>query len=226
MTSHPSVLGRTLAGLGALTLFAAAPLAAQVCVGTPSQNSVAFARDQFSIGNANGAAGSLVGSRFAGSLEANARSISSDVSGFGARLGVNGIFGASRVTICPGVTLGFTRDTWEPGAGVSTSINTAALGAGVGAGFTQELGAGVAISPFARLGFGFNLTVYDLDAPNAETDVTGDTLSGVTFDYGAIVQWRYLYGGLVSSRAPGETDAPTALRILVGFTFREREGGR
>jgi hypothetical protein len=105
---------------------------------------------------------------------------------------------------------------------VSTTINTVALGAGIGAGLTQEVGAGVAISPFVRLGYGFNLTVYDVDATGAETDVTGDTLSGVTIDYGAIAHWRYVFGGLVSSRAPGQTGAPVAMRIILGVTFSER----
>lgn len=219
----PSVRDRVLLALGAVTLLAASPLGAQVCVGTPSRSSIAYGYDKYSVGNANGGTASLVGSRFAASLGGNIRSISSDVSGFSGQLGLHGIIGASRFTICPGLTLGYTRDTWDPRAGLSASINMAAVNPGVGVGFEQEVGGGVSVSPFARVGFGYNLVVYDLSATNSETDVTGDTLSGVTIEYGAIAQYGRFFGGFATSRLPGQEGRnPNALRVILGATFSER----
>jgi hypothetical protein len=213
---------RALLALGAAALLVAVPVGAQVCVGTPSQSSIAYGFDKFSVGSANGGSASLVGSRFAASLGGSYRSIGSTVSGFGGGLGLNGIIGASKFTICPGLTLGVTRDTWDPRAGLSSTINTVALGGGIGVGYSQEVGP-VAVSPFVRVGYGFNLAVYQLSATNAETDVTGDTLSGVVMDYGVIGQYKRFYGGFAASRLPGQEGSnPNAVRLILGVTFRDR----
>jgi hypothetical protein len=213
---------RALLACGATMLLGAAPLGAQVCVGTPSQSSIAYGFDKYSVGSANGGTASLVGSHFAASLGGSYRSINSTVSGFGGLLGLHGIIGASKLTICPGIAIGFTRDTWDPRAGLSTTINTAAAGLGVGVGYEQEVGP-VAISPFARVGYGYNLVVYDLTATNATTDVTGDTLSGLTMDYGVIAQYRRFFAGFSATRLPGQEGSnPNAVRAILGVTFSER----
>jgi hypothetical protein len=199
------------------------PLQAQICNGTPSTGSVEYNYEQRSVGSSNGVMGTLVGTHVGASALVRFRSITTNLAGQEGQVRVHGIFGSPRFKVCPGVRIGLVHDVWDARSDLSLTSNTLTLGAGIGAGYEQPVYRGIYVIPFGMVGYGFNAVMYDLKATNAQTDVTGDTLSGVIADYGAIAHYRYVYAGYVGTRAPGSDKArPSTSRFVIGVTFSDR----
>lgn len=198
-------------------------LQAQVCGGTPSTSSIAYSYEQLSVGSSNGVTAGLVGGRFAAVIDGRYRSISSGHTGMEGVLHLNGVFGTSRLSVCPGLRLGVVHDTWDVRTGLTVTSNEIVTGAGVGIGYEQPVYKELTVAPFAHVGYGFNALVFSIAATNATTDVTGDTLSGLIADYGVVLQYRRFYAAYSASRSPGqERNNPRAARFIVGVAFSDR----
>jgi len=196
---------------------------AQVCYGTPNTSNVSYSFEQLSVGSSNGGTAALVGRRFAAAIDGRYRSIASDRTGLGGSLRLSPVLGGSRLSICPGIRIGLIRDTWDVRSGLTATSNTIGAGAGVNVGYEFMINDDFSIAPFGGVGFGFNALVYQLDVTNSETDVTGDTLSGLTADYGVMVQYSRFYAGFIGNRAPGSGGPnPSAVRYVIGLSFGDR----
>ena len=211
-----------LALIAAITS-SAPSLGAQICSGTPAISNVQFNYDQLAVGNSYGGVGTLVGQKFASGLALTYRNITPNLTGFEGQLRFSGIVGSSRFKVCPGVRLGYARDTWDVRSGLSVTTNLIGLGAGVGVGYEQPIVKGLYLIPYANVGYGFNLTLFNVAATNASTNVTADTVSGLTVEYGVLAHYRFVFAGWAASRAPGTTGTnPSSTRIIVGATFSDR----
>jgi len=199
---------------------AATSLDAQVCHGTPAAGGVEYNYQKFSVGTANSGIATWAAKRVAIAGGFALRTVTPDFKGQDAHLRISGVFGSSRFSVCPGIRVGYQRDTWDAEPGVALKTNSLSLGGGVGFGYEQPVYNELSIAPFVVAGYQFNAVHYDLEATNSETDVTGDTLSGLAIEYGIVARYRVAYVGFAASRAP-ETEGrhPTSTRFIVGITF-------
>jgi hypothetical protein len=215
--------GSRVVSLGIALMLTTNTLGAQVCRGTPSTSNVSYSFEQMSVGTSNGGSVAFVGSRFAAAIDGRYRSITADNTGMEGLLHLSGVLGTSRLSICPGIRLGVVHDSWNVRSGLSVTSNTIVTGAGVGLGYEQPIGKDFSIAPFGNVGFGFNAVIYSVTATNATTNVTADTLSGLTADYGVVLQYSRVYAAYAASRAPGSGGKnPSAARYIIGVTFGDR----
>jgi hypothetical protein len=213
---------RALACIAALATFVTSAHA-QVCRGAPSGSSAAYSYEQLSVGSSNGVTAALVGGHLAAAIDARYRTISSSHTGLEGVLHVSGVFGTSHLSICPRIRLGLVHDTWDVRSGLSVTSNEIVTGAGVGVGYEQPIVDELTVAPFVHVGYGFNALIFSMDATNATTNVTGDTLSGLIADYGVVLQYRRFYAAYSASRAPGQDgNNPRAARFIIGVAFSDR----
>ena len=205
--------------IGAIPL-SASSAHAQACYGTPSRSHIAYEYGTVPLGQSHGASLSLVGRRTALALGASVGDIE-DVSAQDASLRFGLQFPAGKVQFCPALGLGFARRSSDPSRPFDVTSNKLSLGAGVGVGFEQEVFAGVSLIPFVAARYQFNLVYITIDQADADTEVSGDTVSTVDFQYGLTANWKVLFVGFSAQRYSDSERADFA-RIVVGLTF----GGR
>ena len=197
----------------------ASPLAAQVCHGTPPRGGIAFEHGELSTGTSTGVNLAWAG-RGAFDATLRQRNLDNDRSGQEANVRFALTIG-SKIQFCPGIGLGFGRDEWDAGDGFSLTSNQLTGRAGIGVGMEQPLVAGISLIPFVVAQYEFTAIEYDVDAPaNAETEVTGDTLSHVDFEYGLMARFKILYGGIAAQRNTEVSGTrPYMARYVLGLTF-------
>ena len=194
---------------------------AQICAGTPRGGGIAFEYGTSAVGHTQGLSASLGGGRHSFGAAYRHRTLEEDATGNEARIRYSLGFGAGPLQICPGLGLGFIRDTWN--AQNDVTLHTSALSgrAGVGIGLEQAVYKGFAVIPFAVVHYEFTAIKFDLDAPaGTETDISGDTLSGVDIEYGLLARYKFVYGGIAAQRNTERSgNRPYLARWIVGFTF-------
>ncbi|NJD10800.1 MAG: hypothetical protein FIB01_10350 [Gemmatimonadetes bacterium] len=212
------ILGLVVA---AAFLVPAADSAAQACNGTPRGSGLAAEYGVLAEGNTYGAALHQAGSLMAFGLGYRRRDVAADYSGHEGFLRTGLVLGG-KFQICPGIQLGFQRDTWQVGDGVTLNANHLAGSAGVSAGLEQRLIGDLALIPYAGARYVFNILAYQLDAGPDETNVTGDTLSNMHLDYGVMLGYGKVFGGYAVSMNL-DTKRPYIGRFVLGLSFG---GGR
>ena len=204
----------------AITTLSSSQLQAQACFGTPSRTNVAYEYGMFSFGQSNGASAALVGRRTALAIAARTGDIG-DLSLQGGDLRFSLGLPVGKVQICPALGVGYKSLTSEPAPEFSINSKTLSLRAGAGIGIEQHVYAGVSLIPFVAARYEFNLIYINVDAPNSDpdTDISGDTLSVVNFEYGLTATWKMLYVGIAAQRNDDSGDRPYFARYVLGFTF-------
>lgn len=191
---------------------------AQACLGTPSRSNIAYENGSVSYGQSHGASAALVGRRTALGLAARFGEVGDLTSQDGAlRFAIR--IPAGKVEICPTLGLGLARRISEPSQDWTITSNTVTLQAGIGVGIEQQVFAGISVIPFVAARYGFGIVAITIDAPDAETEVSGDTLSGVDFEYGLMGRWKVLFGGVAAQRNSDSGSRPYFARYVLGFTF-------
>ena len=209
--------------LGVAVSVSSGVLAAQSCNGTPTLSGMAYELGSYATGTSHGVALTKVGRRVALGADAKYRGVTSSLTGVEGNVRLSGIFGSSRFSVCPGLGLGVIHDTWDVRSALSLRTTTVGANAGFGFGYEQPLTKDVYLIQFERVGFGYSAILYSITASNANTDVTADTLSGVSADYGVLLHYRHVYTGFAASRAPGSQGGrPSVSRILFGVSFSDR----
>jgi hypothetical protein len=211
----------------ALLSMTASPLNAQACHGTPSGGGVAYEYGKHGgLGTSHGVNAALGGRSLTFGLGARLLDISESVSGQEAHLRLSIGLPLSKLLVCPGIALGYSRSTWDAPEDISVTSQTASLRAGAGLGIEQEIYGGLAIIPFLVAQYEFALTYFEPKLPGAETDATGDSLSQVQLEYGIVARYRFVYAGIAVHRtADQEGSRPYMARYIVGFAFSGGAGG-
>jgi hypothetical protein len=203
-----------LATLAALT----SPVQGQTCHGTSRGGGIALEHGSLSIGRIDGATIALAGSRVAFGAAYRYRDINTDQNGHEGEFRFSLLFGGSRLLICPTVGLDYQRDTWSLGDGQSIISNRVAGRGGVNAGLDLPIGGSFVVTPFAGARYEFAVIAFEAAGGSAETNVTGDTLSHVDIEYGAIVHYRGVFGGVITNRY-SDLKRPYMARLVLGFGF-------
>lgn len=200
----------------------ASSLAAQVCHGTPARGGLAFEYAALSVGKSYGVAGALAGRRTALGLGLRMRDISTDVSGQEAALRFSLVLGSQRLSICPGIGLGYLRDKWEASNDISVTSHTLMARVGAGLGYELPEYRGVTLAPYASVHYEFAAKAHDVDVANGETDVTGDTLSHAQIEWGLVVRYKFLFAAFANNHSSDHPGYPYMSRLLIGLA---RGGG-
>ncbi len=204
-------------GIG-LTMVAAAPgiASGQACHGTPRGTSIAYEYGKLNVGNTQGLAATFGGITLGGRL----RDINEDVSGYEADLRFSLVLGTSRFQVCPLIGLGFQRDDWDFDVDSKLTTNMLTAKAGVAIGTEIPVSRGFTAIPFLQVAYQFSAIHFDLEIPNSEPEVTGDTVSVVDIGYGLVGRYKNFFAGVAANR---DTDTegirPYQARWILGFSF-------
>ena len=220
MTSSRQFVTSAVVSIAALTTFAG-NLTAQSCLGLPQRSSIAFESATYTAGTATGAAAALSGKHTALDLGFRARNVADDESGIEGALRFSVLIPISKVHVCPGLGLNFTHTKWDINPTTSMTTSVLAARAGAGLGIEQKVVGDLSLIPFGGVYYQFAAIVFQIDAPDGENDVTGDTLSHTQFEWGLMAHFRFLYGGWAAARYTdnGSFTHPAMSRWVVGLTF-------
>jgi len=209
-----------LVSVAALPTFASGVMA-QSCLGLPQRSSIAFESATYTAGTATGVAAALSGKHTALDLGFRARDVGDDESGIEGAIRFSVLIPISKVRLCPGLGLNYAHTKWDVDA--TTSMTTSILAARVGAGLgvEQKVLGDLSLIPFGGVYYQFSAIVFQIDAPDGENDVTGDTLSHTQLEWGLMAHFRFLYGGWAATRYTdnGSFMHPAMSRWVVGLTF-------
>ncbi len=197
---------------------------AQVCFGTPSHGGISYDRGAAFAGYSNGATATVAGQHVAFSVGGRVleKVPASTTQSGDARFSLQ--FGASRVTVCPGLGIGYRHSVWDAPAnrGVDFNVTTHAVAAraGVSVGIEQPVYRGASIIPFVGARYAFRLYYLDTKATSGAVSASGDTTSSMEIEYGLTVRYSLVYLGwsaLHDTDRPGTR--PIASRLFVGVTW-------
>ena len=186
------------------------------CHGTPRGTTVAYEYGKLSAGNTQGLAATFGGVRFGARL----RDIDDDVTGQEFDLRFSVPIGTSKFQVCPLLGLGYQSDEWDFDVNSSLTSQMLTLKAGAAFGAEFPVAAGFSAMPFIQIAYQFSAIKFDIEAPNSEPEVTGDTLSLVDIEYGLVGRYRNFFAGVAANR---DTDSdgirPYYARWILGFSF-------
>lgn len=210
-------LARRLCAVTAVALAVPVVAGAQaVCHGTPRGTTVALEYGKLNEGNTTGLAATFGGLR----LGARLRDIDDDLSGQEFDLRFSVPIGISRFQLCPLLGVGYQRDEWDFDANSTLTSQMVTLKAGAAIGAEFPVAAGFSAIPFLQLAYQFSAIKFDIEAPDSEPEVTGDTLSFVDVEYGLIGRYRNFFAGVAAN---WDTDSdgfrPYQARWILGFSF-------
>jgi hypothetical protein len=146
------------------------------------------------------------------------RDIASDRTGHEGDLRFSLLLGASRLVICPTVGADYQRETWNTGERASVIANRLAGRGGVNVGFEFPLGGSFVVTPFAGAQYEFAIIGFETSGGGADANVTGDTLSHADIEYGAMVRYGRVFGGVITNRY-SDLNRPYMARLVLGFAF-------
>jgi hypothetical protein len=189
----------------------------QGCHGTPHGGGLAFEHGGLSIGKFDGGSVTVAGNHAAIGGTYRYRNVGSNFNGHEGATRLSLILGISRLQLCPTLGLDYQRNTWTLDASTSIISNRLAGRGGINAGLEIPLGKSFLITPFGGAQYEFTITDFETPA-GGETNITGDTLSHVDIEYGAIVRFKSAFVGVVTNRY-NDFDRPYMSRILIGFAF-------
>jgi hypothetical protein len=204
-------------------------LHAQTCYGTPRRGGLAFEYGDIPFGNTVGVGGALAGKHVAFGAGYRHLDLGSATSGNGGLARLALVLG-SRVQVCPGLSLDYEQQRWESRRSGTMTSRQLTGRAGVGIGGEVPVYRGLAVIPFVVGQYAYTAVAYDLDVPNADAQITGDTTSRGDLEYGALARFRFLYGGATASHF-AQKGQPYRTRFVIGVTFagapdRPRRGAR
>jgi hypothetical protein len=189
---------------------------AQACHGTPRGTTLAYEYGTLNVGSTQGLAATFGGIK----LGARLRDIDEDLSGKEADLRFSLVLGSSRFQVCPLFGLGFQQDKWDFDVGSTLTTNMLTLKGGVAVGTEIPVTGGLSAIPFVQVAYQFSAIHFDLEAPNSEPEVTGDTLSLVDIEYGLVGRYRNFFAGVAANRdTDQEGIRPYQARWIFGFSF-------
>lgn len=214
-------LTRAAQAAAILTMVFATTVEAQSCRGLSRSGGIAYMRGQSLSGVSNGVAASLAGGRFAvdgsyGSLTADA----DDISGMDASLRFSMLFGGSNFKFCPSLGFLYNSDEWQIDATTNLTQRTVSGRLGVGFGYEWEAYPGLSLVPFASVDYDFSGFVFTLDADDGEDELSGDTLSRASIQYGVAAQYRMVFLSYAAERySDTKGTRPHLGRLLVGVSL-------
>jgi len=202
--------------LAVLSLVVPGMAGAQACHGTPRGTTLAYEYGKLNVGNTQGLAATFGAVK----LGARLRNIDDELSGKEADLRFSIPIGTARFQVCPLLGLGFQRDEWDFDLDSRLTTNMLTLKAGAAFGTEIQVAAGISAMPFVQVAYQFSAIHFDLEMPNSEPEVTGDTLSFVDIEYGLVGRYRNFFAGVAANR---DTDSegihPYQARYIFGFSF-------
>lgn len=192
-------------------------LRAQTCYGTPRRGGLAFERGNISFGHSNGVGGAIAGNRFG--LGANYRHYDRgpQTTGNGGLARFALIFNVKYVQVCPGLSVDFEREQWQSTRSGTLTSNQLTGRAGVGVGGEIPVYGALGVMPFVVAQYAFRTVAYDLNAPNTNAQLTGDTTSTGDIEYGLLAHYSVVYGGVIGDHYT-EKGRPYRLRFVIGLT--------
>ena len=196
---------------------------AQTCHGTPRGTTLAYEYGKLNVGNTQGLAATFGAVR----LGARLRDIDEDLSGQEFDLRFSIPIGAARFQICPLFGLGYQQDDWDfdVDSKLTSRMLTAKAGAAVGT--EIPIAAGFSATPFLQVAYQFSAIKFDIEMPNSEPEVTGDTLSFVDVEYGLVGRYRNFFGGVMANwNTDSDELRPYQARFIFGFAFSGAGGSR
>jgi hypothetical protein len=190
----------------------------QGCHGTPARGGLALEHGGLSIGTSEGANVAFAGHRAAFGATYRYRDIGPRLNGHEGAVRFSLILGASRLQLCPTLGLGYQRDTWTVNDSTSIISNRLAPRGGLQAGIDFSIGESVVVTPFAGAQYEYAVVDFEAASGSGETNVTGDTLSQVDFEYGAIIRYRRIFAGVIANQYSG-LERPYMGRLVLGVAF-------
>lgn len=203
-------------GLVGLGSFSARALG-QGCHGTPHGGGIAYEHGGLSIGKFDGGSIAVAGNHAAIGGSYRYRNVGPALNGHEGATRLSLILGISRLQLCPTVGLDYQRNTWTLDASTSIISNRLAGRGGMNAALEIPLGKSFLIAPFGGAHYEFAVTDFEPQG-TGDNNVTGDTLSHVDIEYGAIVRFKSLFAGVVTNRYT-DFSRPYMGRVLIGFAF-------
>jgi len=212
MTVRSCVVG--LLGVCVIAL----PMRGQACHGTPRGGAIAFEHAELSIGKSEGGSIAVAGNHAAIAGTYRYRKVAPDRNGHEGATRLSLVLGMSNLVLCPTLGLDYQRDTWTIDQSSSVLSNRLAGRGGLNAGLDIPLGKSFLITPFAGGQYEFAVLEFDPSGSGGNSNIMGDTLSHVDLEFGAIAQFKSLYGGFSVNR---HTDfgRPYMARFVVGFAL-------
>jgi hypothetical protein len=195
----------------------AARVDGQGCHGTPARGGLALEHGGLSIGTTEGANVAFAGTRAAFGAAYRYRDIGPRLNGHEGAIRFSLIVGPSRLLLCPTLGLGYQRDTWTVNDSTSIISNRLAARGGVQTGIDLSIGKSVVVTPFAGAQFEYAVVGFEA-AGSGETNVTGDTLSQVDLEYGAIIRYRRIFAGVIANQY-SDLKRPYMGRLVLGLAF-------
>ena len=189
---------------------------AQTCRGMPRGGGIGFVAGNEYLGSTYGVALSkgVVAAGF-NSLSGNDR-----VTSWDANLRFTLAKGGA-LQWCPSIGFEFRNDKMgvSDGSELTARIGTAA--AGLGLGYEREAYKGISLIPFLGVDYQFTAIVFSLDTPDgAEGELSGDTLSHFSIQYGGLAKYKSFYAGFSADRfLESGTKRPYRARWILGFAF-------
>ncbi len=210
---------------GAFAMAAISQVAhAQVCYGTPAHGGIAYERGIASLGQSNGGSATIAASHVAFSVGGRVLETIPTFTAQAADTRLSLQFGGARLSVCPGLGLGYQRDVWEPAdaaAGkVTVTSQSAALRGGLSVGTEQRIPGGLSLIPFIGGRYAFHVWYIDTKVSKGEAVATGDTVSTVELGYGLTMRFRNVYLGWTADRDLGRKGTrPYESRLFLGLTW-------
>ena len=199
-----------------LTLLCTTDLSGQACQGTPGR-SVWLERGTLLLGNTMGGGLSLGGSRFGLAAAYRYRDVSDAISGHEARIRAALVFRASRIQLCPVLSLGAQRDEWQVDAATSVTSTTAAGTAGLGVGVELPIVANLSLIPHVIGQYEYSATYFEI-AGGTDNDESAAWFGRGDVEFGMLARFRFLYGGYHAHWDP-RSDYGYHARWILGARF-------
>ena len=165
----------------------------QACQGTVGK-SVWVEQGQLALGNTIGGGAALAGRRLGLSVSYRHRDISADIKGDEAALRAALVFHASRVQLCPVLSLGGRREEWQAEPTVALTSTSAIASAGLGVGMELGIAGGFSLIPHVVGQYVYSGTYYQLDS-STDNDESGAVGGNADIELGVLARFKLLYGG-------------------------------
>jgi hypothetical protein len=189
----------------------------------PRGGGVAFEYSGLTLGNAYGGTAAIAGGLMAVGATFRIRDITTDVSGMEGAARLSVVLGPNRLSICPGIGVGYQRDQWDAPDDISVTSHTFMLRAGVGIGYELPEFGGISVAPYAAAHYEFAGRAHQLDVTEGETPVTGDTLSHAQLEWGVAARYGMFFAAFAANHSSTHPARPYMERVLIGLAFGSRE---
>ena len=199
-----------------LTLLSVTDLSGQACQGAPGR-SVWLERGTLPLGNTVGGGLSLGGNRLGLAAAYRYRDVSDAISGHEARIRAALVFHASRIQLCPVLSLGAQREEWQVDATTSLTSTTAAGTAGLGVGIELPIVANLSLIPHVIGQYEYSAKYFELDG-GADNDESAALFGNGDVEFGLLARFKFLYGGYHAHWNP-RSDYGYLTRWILGARF-------